>query len=89
MCPAFIDSILTLSGRNGTCLCDCVITWLRDIIFFKDATLNSPGQVDTFIYLNHVSSNYKSSFSSKLMLNIQPQLSNTEHEMITFILKVV
>ena len=42
MSLAFIDPILALLDKNGTCLCNNNI--------FIDATLNSPAQVDTFRY---------------------------------------
>ena len=51
MSPAFIDPNLALLGKNGTCLCDCMIAWLCalwsiDITICIDETLNSPAQVD-------------------------------------------
>ena len=41
MSVAFIDSILTLIRKRGTCLCD----WMMGIKIFIDATLNSSVQV--------------------------------------------
>ena len=51
--------------------------------------LNSLFQVNTFRCQNHVSSPYKSIFSSKLKLDIQPQVRNTEDERIMAILRRV
>ena len=88
----FIDSILAALSKSGICLCDCVIAWVCDCVIlgkkkFIDAALNSPAQVDTFRYWNHISSPHKSNFISKLKLDIQLQVRNTEHEMIISILR--
>ena len=52
-----------------------LIVWLRDIKIFIDAKFNFPAQVDNFIYLNHVSSPYKTNISSKLKLDDAPNIT--------------
>ena len=47
-----------------------MLAWLRNIKIFIDVTLNSPAQIDTFRYYNHVSSPYEPNSSSKLKIEI-------------------
>ena len=60
---------------------------MHDFRIFIDAPLNSPVRVDTFRHQYHVSSLYRSDFSFKLKLEIQPQVRNTKNEKITSLLQ--
>ena len=51
---------------------------MHDFRIFIDAPLNSPVRVDTFRHQNHVSSLYRSNFSSKLKLQREPQVIDGE-----------
>ena len=67
------------------CVCDCVI--LR---FLLDATLNLQYWLKKILLdAKILSSPYKSTFSSKLMLEIPPHVKNTKHEEITSVLQRV
>ena len=81
---AFVDPILDFSREKLH-----MLVWMHDIKIFIDIALNSPTQVDPFRYWNHVTISYNSNISSKLNLEIQLLVRNTEQKRITSILLIV